>query len=965
MKKIINVFIATVLSVSAVFSAACNKDKGCVHNVGTWEVTTPATCTAKGEEKGTCGICLEELRRETDIAPDAHTYGEWAIQTPTETTEGSATKTCVHDSAHTYVEILPVLKDTKYESSITRKPTATVVGERTYTLKNEAGDIVFTQEVAAEVKTVRDAVELSVSKDAKALIRNSEVRNGYQFIRSNDEVIKGDDIVKTNVVGEGGGSFITGTVDSNLTITEGSREYAVAGEYSDKLTVGTEKAYGGITLSYAALLEDVDDYLDEEGVYFKVYNSDSVAHRYSFFHKMMGNRNASEYEGTLAPESWTTLFISAKMIREAKADVSNQYKMFADVVFYNTEYEEGGTNETKSFYVDSFQALVSKSEYQSTALFGTNEKGEKYTYLQDGAAENCERWFFTVLDGETNKETIYGVSNRDGSNKYQNDMVLGIEYENYLLGPRVGFTYGIGLHGVYYGAEQLLEALYNEARWSTNNDFEERVLYSGDEIVGYTFSFGVLQNSGEYSGFFGKITVTFTLTDSYTIASLRVNADAYVNNLQQVDGSKLLTWEVLPDGNGKILEGKENEGTRYANYIEFTQTNKQPGEIEPENIHTLDKMFIQSFDIMYNGVKVPEGQPVEFGAKTLVEDNPNTEEVEGFAIANILPNEALTQYNYDNFSVYLRTEKGDQYIDYGSMATEDILVQMDPETKKFRIKSELTGSITLVIRTSNLERVLECIITKAVPTSLRASVYAYKNGEFTWLTGWESATYDFSSKNKDYKICVNQPVYFRPSVPIAEEGFASTEYEIDRLRKDASVVYTISNPSNYSQYFSSDYQGGKEVTKFVPTEIGTYEVRMRYPGGGRSCTLRFKVEAAPALSGLAAETYEQRMQYPAPMDITVTFTAPVAGTKDFEDEGSGTVTEDVYTLQATIATLNDGTEVLNCTYRISTGTLESEYAAGRDLGFRLGMNVYGDFELSKYSSLLGGFETVVLQVKVS
>ena len=69
----------------------------CDHEWGEWEVTTPATCVAKGEKTRTCSKCQETETEEIDIDPDAHDWGEWE-DSPDK--EGYEQRVCKNDPSH-------------------------------------------------------------------------------------------------------------------------------------------------------------------------------------------------------------------------------------------------------------------------------------------------------------------------------------------------------------------------------------------------------------------------------------------------------------------------------------------------------------------------------------------------------------------------------------------------------------------------------------------------------------------------------------------------------------------------------------------------------------------------------------------------------------------------------------------------------------------------------------------------
>lgn len=154
----------TALTVCASAFTACKKE--CEHNYK-WTTLTPATCTTPGEEQGLCGLCGNTTEREIPVSNE-HPYGEWDITAPTETAEGKAVKTCTREPSHKLEVTLPVVTEagTGYDSSALTKPATSISkGERTFVLKNDAGDIsfiVYTPE--KDVETVEDAVLIGASK---------------------------------------------------------------------------------------------------------------------------------------------------------------------------------------------------------------------------------------------------------------------------------------------------------------------------------------------------------------------------------------------------------------------------------------------------------------------------------------------------------------------------------------------------------------------------------------------------------------------------------------------------------------------------------------------------------------------------------------------------------------------------------------------------------------------------------
>lgn len=105
------------------------------HNWGEWKQTKAPTCTEKGTDERVCGRdASHKETREVAIDPAAHNWGE-----PTYTWSGdnatcTATRSCRNDAGHVETEVAQAT------TAVTREPTATEAGTRTYTatFNNEA-----------------------------------------------------------------------------------------------------------------------------------------------------------------------------------------------------------------------------------------------------------------------------------------------------------------------------------------------------------------------------------------------------------------------------------------------------------------------------------------------------------------------------------------------------------------------------------------------------------------------------------------------------------------------------------------------------------------------------------------------------------------------------------------------------------------------------------------------------------
>ncbi len=763
MKKIGKILLSAILCVSTLLSAAGCKDKACTHNVGTWEVITPATCVSTGVQKGICGICYEDVEEVIPVDEEAHSYGEWDITAlPSETEKGSALKVCGLDESHKLNIVLPVLSDPDYQSSITTRPSATGDGVRTYNLKHNEGKISFTKPVPATgILLVRDAVELGVGEESRDLVRSASGTMGYKFY--------------------------------------------------------------------------------EEGT--KPKRSSTEQHSYEF--------------------------------------------------------------------------------------------GDNYTHIVDGS-DNCEIWYFTDEEG-----VLYGLTDKDGQGK----IVKHEGDKRYIEGSRlyIHFYGGGNTLGFSYGVEALLDRLYRLARWSSNNDFVEYPVESVDGKDVYSFSYGEVQNSGEDSGYFTQTKVSFTLTQQYVVDSFKSESTVYVNNRNQVDEDQnplpdVITWEMGENNIAKVIEGQE-EGCRYVSTVQFTQTPKTPEDVVPENEHSIEDMYVQSFELTYEGQVLQENGLLPNGEKAQFASGKVTQRI--FGITNVKPSSALRDYAMDEFTFYLRTTEDGKIVDkeitFGTMLSVGMAVDMD-SNKKFFLNAKQKGEQTVVVKTKNVERVIQCNIGASLPTAIYPAVYEYKNGGYVWDYGVETETTQISKT-----VYANQPLTFTIDVPKTEKNYAFATYALLDENDQEIDISTSNRFVNTSISYNGVSMG---VTQFISNETGEHTIKIVskdengiYTNVG--CTIVVNVVAAPTIEELSQKTYEAKdmlvpngEEWYELCNVEVRFT-----TAQSTDDGK------TWTMTATITT-DKATETVSCTYTSETRELTSSHSGGAELGFKLALNSGYDFVLS-------------------
>ncbi len=590
------------------------------------------------------------------------------------------------------------------------------------------------------------------------------------------------------------------------------------------------------------------------------------------------------------------------------------------------------------------------------------EIGEDYTHIENGT-DDCDLWYFKDEQGK-----VYGLTDRNGGGKIVNDLLEASSSEKYLDGSRFYFQYAQDL-GYYYGVEALLDGIYTEARWSDNGDFEETVETDGQGNTTYGFSFGHRVNSGGDSGYFTCVNVRFGLTESYTIAWVDMLGTTYVNNFAQAEPVE--TWKIDEQtGNAVVIDGKEN-GTRYENIIKMNQTLKAPEDVVPTNPHTKDKIFISSFDILYNGAVLQEGEKAYFAS------GEKTDYL--FAITNVQPASALENYSFDNFSFYLRTQgeygkEVDIPINYGTMLSAGMAVNVNAE-KEFFLNAQRAGEQKVVVKTANgVERIIDCVISQDEPSALRPSVYEYADGAYLWNT----------SANTTLSITAytNQPVYVTAQVPEGEKNYASASHKVsvspiadeDKIEQmvctktgcgfhspDLTQTVCPTCGSALKTEFLADNRltatavssNMVAVTQFVSSKAGTYKITMTSNlNTAKKCTVTVTVKEAPTFAELTAKEYTGQIRYQnAKVQATVSFS-----------EVTESADKATWTAKATIAT-EKGTGVLNCTYNVADRELSSEYLSGVDFSVKLALNEAYDFVAKIFRADIAVEENVVLSAK--
>lgn len=291
----------------------------------------------------------------------------------------------------------------------------------------------------------------------------------------------------------------------------------------------------------------------------------------------------------------------------------------------------------------------------------------------------------------------YTYINEDGKNKYyslnEDGSVLGVIVGSYgsvevdayatednMKGPKMPDFAEMSTG--FYGAEELVDILYEIAEENANKDLET----SAEDGV-YSFSFGYYeQNYGLY-----QISVEFTLdADTYAIATVELSSTRYEKaNIVEKDAAtdtEASTW--------KPAENAESYGTAVISV--------KQGDVDAiENPYDSEKVTVTDFAVTdYWGTEITE----------VSIDNGETSSALYLDKA-VTPESGLIATAEVSFS--------GEGVTHGLYATEGILVKYDVNSPSyFTIEAITAGEYTLTVTVNDVSKNITVKVVKPTPTSI-------------------------------------------------------------------------------------------------------------------------------------------------------------------------------------------------------------------------------------------------------
>ncbi len=455
------------------------------------------------------------------------------------------------------------------------------------------------------------------------------------------------------------------------------------------------------------------------------------------------------------------------------------------------------------------------------------EYGNGYFHMKN----KYEDIYYMLKDnGDPYSVRIYMDENKpvimENNYEYSADNVEGFYFNKEIYDSMIDF----------YGAENLVAYLLEEAEYSGNDDYEYSFKLEAGKIVA-SFSFGYYDKADKY---FFKLFVDFTLGTGDFLESVTVDSYQYTK------------MQFEEDENGNAVPTEEVPYYHYK--IELTQALRESEEGR-ENPYDPKKVLLTSFDLVDK-----DGNVISDGGEITLEANAKQNR---YYIKNLAPSTTIPSLNpflttisdydgeheldfFDNRLMvnYVTSGNGDSYIN----------VNVNQQIGRFELTFYLGDATKTVIYN----------IVPSTPTSIRANVF---NGT-TYSQQSTASTY--AGMNLQFHAVANA-AYADPSF---------TAKMIGENAADASLVWD----ETLGDYIFSSAKIGEYTVELVSTRKDTVKA-----------TLKITVQELPDVASILSGVYEYRMN--DSLEYTVTFTPNltaegICGSLEVTWQGQGTVVYD-------------------------------------------------------------------------
>ncbi len=334
-----------------------------------------------------------------------------------------------------------------------------------------------------------------------------------------------------------------------------------------------------------------------------------------------------------------------------------------------TSYVSGTEGKWNSAYTET-----NVYEYRNGYLYIQNQYSDYEDYYMlkaDGSAFSIRVTPPNADNGETEPQAAFNPD------EYTVDHVRGFRFDPIIIDDMMSF----------YGAEELIINLYDEAQYNDNGDLVVSFKLEGGKIVA-AYKFGYHDAA---DGYFYYLTVDFTLAADGWLESVDVYSYKYLSDEFKVEG-------------GKAIPTKANAFYNY--HITVTQSNECENA-DVENPYAPEKILIQSFDMM---TAVTGGEAVG----DVLEMEANTSQRK-YYLQNVTPSTAIASLNPVIFEI--------DDAEIGFFDTR-LMVNYVKSDGYIGIRPlQQVGEYPLAIKVGGVSKTILVKVTAATPTSLTPNVF--------------------------------------------------------------------------------------------------------------------------------------------------------------------------------------------------------------------------------------------------
>ncbi len=480
-------------------------------------------------------------------------------------------------------------------------------------------------------------------------------------------------------------------------------------------------------------------------------------------------------------------------VKIMSGDVSAEYKIQVSGVNLSTVSSSIGVAEYGERNVNGGEAEIYEFTKEGRSTDYTYTFGDNYTYYKESYSSTVgsyEHEYHISLDGSR----VFVVELVDGSitpsSPTSNDAMNGIPVNLWYYDEQA------------FGVVDVIENIYNIGKDDPNRDYTESV----DEAARhYSFSFGYkFPSDGNARNYYFVNSVDYTLDEEYFVKTATVSQKLYTTN--HTTGA---------DGITTIVGSKD--GYSYEMRVQFTQ---QKGERNAVNPYSADAMRIASYDLMYNGKALADGDVIT-GQVTVSSSGIYTSSV-ALSISNVMPKTADIEADLPQMTDGLLKAESRMFSGTGYSA-------INPREDKNTITiTFMNGGVwDFIIKTQKTEKRIKIKITGVAPTQLTSQVY-------------NTATSSFVSV-RERNVLLGAQLLFR-ALP--------NQYANDAVNASLTVGDTNSATVEHATV------NGVDCWKFTATAVGTYTVTMTSTADAKiKCTLTVTVVDVPDFQEMLSGKY--------------------------------------------------------------------------------------------------------------